>query len=91
WLLVAVTFIFMFVGFLLGRIMAEYGVLFCDGCSLRWANLPWVIIAVLILVILSLLLKKFVTMLKTKLRVFVKAMLKEEAQETKENETVLKE
>lgn len=48
WLLIAVTFIFMFVAFLLGRIMAEYGVLFCDGCSLRRARLPELVLFLLL-------------------------------------------
>lgn len=57
WLLVAVTFIFMFVAFLLGRIMAEYGILFCDGCSLRRARLLWIAGAALIAAIALILIR----------------------------------
>lgn len=54
-LLIAVTIIFMFVAYLLGKIMAKYGLLFCEGCSLRWPI--WLIVVALIVVGLLLLIK----------------------------------
>jgi hypothetical protein len=47
-LLVIVAIIFMFVTYLLGRIMAHYGILFCDVCFLQRSRLPEITLVALI-------------------------------------------